>query len=200
MNASHPTKELLISTAFELSLTRPMAEITSDLVLETSGISKGSLYHHFEDFADLMEHVQVRALSIFTDSQIQGLQELMATSQTKADFLQGLRPISHGNRSPDVGAARLARIESISKALSSTRMREIKGPIQQRITNAIAEIFREANRRGWANSDLDPMAVSVFLQSLNIGSVVDILAPTQVEPEAWFTLIDLILSEVILDH
>ena len=55
----HPTKALLISTTVKLLDTKLPNEIAVDEILETSGISKGSLYHHFEDLSELLEVAQV---------------------------------------------------------------------------------------------------------------------------------------------
>lgn len=44
----HPTRLYLIQTVEELLTTRPIYEVGSELVLAASGVSKGSLYHHFE--------------------------------------------------------------------------------------------------------------------------------------------------------
>ena len=49
----HPTKSLLISTTVKLLGTRLPGEIAVDEILDASGISKGSLYHHFEDLGEL---------------------------------------------------------------------------------------------------------------------------------------------------
>ena len=59
MDSLHPTKRALITTVLEQLKTLKPSEITSESVLDKSGISKGSLYHHFEDFDDLIETAQV---------------------------------------------------------------------------------------------------------------------------------------------
>ena len=55
----HPTKALLIATTVTLLDTKLPNEIAVDEILEASGISKGSLYHHFEDLGELLEIAQV---------------------------------------------------------------------------------------------------------------------------------------------
>ncbi len=55
----HPTKTHLIETAVKLLDTQLPHEIAVDEILDKSGISKGSLYHHFEDLAELLEAAQV---------------------------------------------------------------------------------------------------------------------------------------------
>ena len=57
----------MIETVVNLLQTQSVDEINSDQVLEISGISKGSMYHHFEDFSDLIEHAQVARFASFVD-------------------------------------------------------------------------------------------------------------------------------------
>jgi AcrR family transcriptional regulator len=63
----HPTKRALIDAVKLLLEQQPMSELTSEQVLEFSGKSKGSLYHHFEDFGDLVEHAQLERMSALLD-------------------------------------------------------------------------------------------------------------------------------------
>ena len=52
---AHPTKSKLVETATRLLKTHKPSEISVDLVLSESKISKGSLYHHFADLDELIE-------------------------------------------------------------------------------------------------------------------------------------------------
>lgn len=63
----HPTKRALIDAVKLLLEQRAMSEVTTELVLDFSNKSKGSLYHHFEDFGDLVEHAQVERMSALLD-------------------------------------------------------------------------------------------------------------------------------------
>ena len=58
-DSMHPTKAVLVRTVVQLLDTQLPTEIHADDVLEISGISKGSLYHHFEDLGELVETAQV---------------------------------------------------------------------------------------------------------------------------------------------
>ena len=59
----HPTKAILVETVVEMLETNKPDDIQADKVLEISGISKGSLYHHFEDLGELVESAQVARYS-----------------------------------------------------------------------------------------------------------------------------------------
>ncbi len=51
----HPTKRLLVETVAGMLEAKKPSEILADGVLESSGVSKGSMYHHFEDLQELVE-------------------------------------------------------------------------------------------------------------------------------------------------
>jgi len=53
-----PTTAALLEPAIGLLDERAADEVTVDLVLSTSRVSKGSLYHHCRDFHDLLDQAQ----------------------------------------------------------------------------------------------------------------------------------------------
>ena len=73
----HPTKEALINVVLDLLKTESLVEVHSEEVLHKSGISKGSMYHHFEDFQDLLEQAQVRRYGAFVDRSIVSIAHLL---------------------------------------------------------------------------------------------------------------------------
>ena len=64
---THPTKSSLIDCAADLLDKYRFDEITVEMVLDRSNISKGSLYHHFEDLAELLEAAQVARYADWVD-------------------------------------------------------------------------------------------------------------------------------------
>ena len=200
MNSSHPTKVLLIQTTVAIIKSRPMAEVTIDLVLSESGISKGSLYHHFADFADLIEQAEVAIFVDQADISLNDLQEILQKSHSRDEFLVRIRTLTHRNMGAEQTESRLTRIQGIAISSGHERMAKAMGEVQLRKTEGVADLFRAARERGWSNNDLDPYAVALFVQSYNIGAVIDTFTPNQMDFAGWLLLIDLILSEVILQQ
>jgi AcrR family transcriptional regulator len=191
--ATHPTKDALLSTALELFETTPLSEITTDLVLDRSGISKGSLYHHFEDLGDLLEQAQVQRFSGYVDSSIEYLTQVLTESKDRAEMLEKLKGVTRYTQSHNLSPQRANRVQAISTSIDSSRMRKYLAAEQMRMTNAIADIFREAQERGWANPHLDPESVAIMIQAYTMGRILKDLvseSPDAKQEENWVKMID----------
>lgn len=193
----HPTKQSLVKSAVKYLQTMPAEEITSELVLADSGISKGSLYHHFEDFSDLIEHAQVYMFSHYVENSILALNSVLELSTDRNSLVAGLREVTRVSQSPEHSQIRRIRIGAIDKAARVERMRRLLGAEQEKLTDCLADLFRESQERGWGHPRLQPRNVAVLIQSYTIGKVVDDLTPQHMDEERWYQLIDEIVEKVL---
>jgi AcrR family transcriptional regulator len=193
----HPTKETLIKTVLELLKTQSVDEINSDEVLEKSGISKGSMYHHFEDFSDLLEHAQVARFAGFVDRSIDSIASLLVIKD-KQEFAEGLRGVTKFTQSTALKEQRLHRVTAISRAGVSERMRKNLATEQSRLTAALADLYREVVNRGWGNPKLKPETLAVFIQAYTLGQIVNDYVDDQMDLENWLWLIDTFMSDIAL--
>ena len=192
----HPTKEALIHTVLELLKSQSIDEINSDEVLEKSGISKGSMYHHFEDFTDLLEHAQVARFASYVDNSIDMLASLLVIKD-RAQFANGIREVTKFTQSTSLKPERLYRATALSRAGVSDRMKNHLGKEQARLSAALADLYREVVLRGWGNPAVKPETVAVLIQAYTLGLIVDDYVETPMDHENWLLLIDLILTRVI---
>ena len=197
MNLFHPTKEKMVRCVIELTKTQGIETITSDQVLEISRISKGSMYHHFKDFAELIEVAETVIFSTVVDDVISRLSTALSISKTREEFLLAISAITYGNQSAEKVEDRLSRITYLAQAISSERMRQSMGAEQERLTQGISDLIREAQERGWASLKLDPLAASVFLQAFTVGRVIDYISDQRVDDESWIFLINQVVEQVI---
>ncbi len=192
----HPTKQTLIDTVVTLMDTQPAMEINSDQVLEISGISKGSLYHHFEDFPELVEHAMVARFARFVDNSVVMLKGVIASAKTRADLVEGLKKVTRATQARELTRHRSERVTAIAKAIRIPRMKALLGEEQERLTDALADLFRESVERGWGDPTLDPRVVGVMVQAYTIGKIVDDITPTRMDAENWNQAIDSVLDKV----
>lgn len=185
----HPTYVKLVNTAMRLLQDHPPEMISSDAVLRSSGVSRGSLYHHFEDLSDLIETALAQMFSRTVDTNIAYMRGLLASAQTLAEFWSAIELFHEASQSEARRSARFERVRMIGMAYSNPRFEARLAQEQLRLTNAYAGMFREAQDRGYFRPYFDPRAAAVFIQAYTLGKVVDDLVQDPVEPAEWNALI-----------
>ncbi len=98
----HPTAALLCKTVEQMLSEKKPDLITAEEVLEKSGISKGSLYHHFEDLSDLIETTLIIRYAHWIDLSIRSMSKLLETGKTTKSLKEGLFKVTYATQSdPD---------------------------------------------------------------------------------------------------
>ncbi|MFM9054204.1 MAG: TetR/AcrR family transcriptional regulator [Solirubrobacterales bacterium] len=188
-SADLSTKEQLVQTVLELAKEQPRDEIRVEKVLEESGISTGSLYHHFDDFGHLIETAMAeRYVEILRPGLI-----LLEAALDEADDLDDLRKRIYAGglayAKLNTPEARFERARILARAGKSERLMEILGEQQLELTDAYEEMFRRAQHPdGWLNPDLDSKAMAVFIQAYTFGRLVDDITSDRMEQEKWMEL------------
>ena len=195
-NGIHPTKDELIKTVVALLDHLTLDEITSEKVLEISGISRGSLYHHFEDFAELLELAQVRRFSKYVNKSIQVLSELFNSIDSREELLLRLREFSQTFQAPELADSRIERLTAISKVVHNPRMATALGNEQERLTETIADLFRDLQLRNLGNPALAPRTAAVLFQAYTLGRAVDDFTPGRIDQENWLYAVSLMVENI----
>lgn len=194
----HPTRERLIEVTMTLLDGERPDKIHVDEVLLLSGISKGSLYHHFNDFSDLIEEALVRRFSTYVDQSIYVLTELVHSAKSKEELIAGLKKVTRQTQDPSRFANRFERARALGMAGSNDRFRVALAMEQDRITSALEDLFRESQNRGWMSSDFDPRAGAVLIQAYTLGQVINDVATVKYDNDAWVELIDRIIEKAFV--
>ena len=197
MNSSHPTRDLLVDTVLELLKNEHLSEVTSEEVLAKSGISKGSLYHHFADFDDLLEVAEVKRFSLLVDATVSKLAEMLSAT-SEEDFIAALEDFNRSTYGEDYKKIRLIRLKAVTHAGLTDRMKSRLKIEQDRLTMAVADMCQEAQFRGWTSTRFAPKTISVFLQAYTLGLIVNDYTDSPVEENDWLSLLSTILKDVIL--
>ena len=194
----HPTKALLISTTVKLLDTKLPNEIAVDEILETSGISKGSLYHHFEDLSELLEVAQVERYAAWVDRSVEALVGMLSKVKTREDIVAGLKLVTRFTQDTKYSKTRFQRARAIAAAEHNPRFRKLLAEEQKRLTDALIDLINEARNKGLYASDFDAHAGAVLVQAYTLGMIVDDFVDEQMDPEAWYDLIDKVVDKVFL--
>ncbi len=189
LSSLHPTKRLLVETVVAMLETKKPNEILADEVLEKSGVSKGSMYHHFEDLQELVETAQLQRYSKWIDASIEFMTTYVLGATSKEDFIESLRKLTELTQSVDRKGARAERARALAACFDNPRMAKQMGIETQRHTDALADIIHDVQNRGYIRADEDPKAAAVFIQSYTLGKMVNDYNPTGVDDETWVNLI-----------
>ena len=196
MERLHPTKRLLLETVIKLLDTKKPEEILSDEVLQISGISKGSMYYHYKDWYEIIEDAICERFGRYVDKSVELCENAINKSKTRDDLVNFLKQVTRETQKPEQLAIRYARVQAIAMASQSDRMKKKLGAVQERLTESLEDLFREAKERGWANEGMNPRAVAVLVQAYTFGHVVDDFTPEHMEIEAWYRIIDQVVENV----
>ena len=194
----HPTKRLLVETVAKLLDSKKQNEISTDEVLELSGVSKGSMYHHFKDIQELIETTQIYRYSKWIDSSIDFLTKYVATARTKKELRKSLRILTEQTQSDTRKGARAERAQALSACLQNPRMEEKMGRETQRLTDAIADIANEVKNKGLFREDVNSKALATFIQAYTLGKIVNDYNPTGVNEEEWVEFIMKIVDQTFM--
>lgn len=192
----HPTSERLINSTIELLQEFLPEEISTDLVLQHSKVSRGSLYHHFEDLSDLLETAMVRVFSETVDHNIALIAGLIEQATCAADFYRATEQFNLVTQAPERREVRFERIRLMGFACKNPRMAKQLAAEQSRLTDSYARLFRVAQQKGWMHDDFDPRAAAVLIQAYTLGRSVDDLGDKPIDPQAWNSLIMKIVTRV----
>jgi AcrR family transcriptional regulator len=186
----HPTKQALIKTLIDLLETKTAEEISVDEVLQASGISKGSLYHHFADYSDLVEDAMVIRYGKFVDLSMELMHPLLDTAKTKEEFIENLKIITRKTQSDKNSKNRMERARLIGQAGSNERLRHKIGKEQKRLNDDLNQIIQEAINKEFFSKDLDAQATALFIQTYSLGLVLNDIAENPLDKDRWTNHID----------
>ena len=189
MRDAHPTKVHLTEAAATLIDEFGSQGFTVEQLLETSNISKGSLYHHFEDFHDVIMQAQVLRFARYVEDDITALTNVLLAASSREDMFGRLDLISRATHDPARSGRRADRIEILAGARHSEKMKNALAPTQARLTGAIADLVREMKAKEFVSENLDPASVAVFIQAYSLGLIVNDVSNEPIDLEEWHAMI-----------
>ncbi len=190
----HPTKERLIQTVSAMLDADVQHDVILEDVLKTSGISRGSLYHHFSDFPDLVEQTLLVRFLHGVDETTQLTRDIANKAKTADEFWTGIGELIVYSQSPLRARRRQERTRIIGLAATSERLAKALAAEKERLTVEMTEIYAEVQANGWARNDLDPRTIAVFTQAYTLGRVVDDISEEHVNSGDWDKLLNIVLN------
>jgi AcrR family transcriptional regulator len=185
----HPTAEQLISTVSAMLEQQHANDILVDNVLAASGVSRGSLYHHFGDFSSLVEATLLRRFAENVEADVRAMESVTERASTKEEYWMHILKLSAETQIPERAQKRAERALIISMAAKDEAFGAALAVEQERLTAAMAETIGRAQIRGWVTPDIDRRAIAVFIQAYSLGRSVDDISSTQITQDDWVTVV-----------
>jgi len=198
--AMHPTREKLVLTMVEMLDGPDPEHVTVEDVLSRSGVSRGSLYHHFEDFEELYETGLAYRITQWVTDSAEAIENIFLNASSSHDIREGVRAITAATQGANRRLNRLERARAFGLAGFNPRFQAVLGVEQARMTEVFRSLIERAQERGWVKPSVDPMAMAVFIQAYTLGRVVDDISPDKVDPEKWTELIDDVVVQILFDN
>lgn len=194
VESPHPTAEKLLDTVSTMLDSDNPHDILVDEVLRVSGVSRGSLYHHFGDFPGLVQATLLRRFSRNVDADGKAMMAVVQESTSKEDYWTRIRELSAFTQLPSRAPVRAERARIISMASSDLAFHNALSREQDRVTQVMAEAIDKAQENGWVKATLSSQAIAVFLQAYSLGRAVDDLASDKVPNADWVLLVEKVLG------
>jgi len=196
--APHPTRGKLIATFLRLGEAQDFSTITVEMVLGEAGVSKGSLYHHFHDFDDLLAQAKAHLFSIGINRSVEMMRTILDKSETAEEFKSLIRALILDTLTPQGVHHRLMRARILGASMRLPKLQEYVQAEQRRLTEEIAGLFIGAKGKGLVKKGLDPHLAAVFIQAYTFGKVFDDVSDAPIAPDDWADWIMSILTYKII--
>lgn len=161
------------------------ASVRIDDILNETGISKGSLYHHFGGREGLIAAARVTQFSRFVAEDAKNVRDTLTQTNTLEEFIAATSSLVELGNNVERERARHNRLSVIASSYGRPELRESLALQQHSHTEAIAEAVRYGQRKGWIRTDIDARAVAVFVQGYNLARVLLELDTEPVETTDW---------------
>ena len=150
-----------------------------------SGVSVGSLYHHFGSRDGLVKAARARQFRTNHSTYGALFVELALRSQTAQEFVDGLREMLPLLHSQERGIERLRRFAYIgSAATRPDLLDEIRAEETELVTLG-ADLAKTLIDRGWVKDGITARALTAYSVALELGAIVLDLDDEQAEDEWW---------------
>ena len=197
-NVEHATHRALIDCGVELAKEFGMYGFTVEQLLTRSGIAKGSLYHHFEDFNDLVECVQVRIFTGYVELDILAIQQALDAATDRDKLVNLISLITRTALQPQRSIIRIQRARIISATQGRERFAARIGHEQKLLNDQMTRVITFGQERGWVKPDLDAQALALFVQGYAFGLILNDVAEERVNPEELVAVIDSVVANLLI--
>jgi AcrR family transcriptional regulator len=182
---ANDTRSRALEVVVDLLTEGGEAAVRIDVVRDRSGVSIGSLYHHFGDRDGLIAAAQLRRFARYAEAEIAALSSIVVRARSVAEFRGAVRQLTLLTSSAVRTAERWARIAVLASSIGRDELEADVRAVQSRLTDEFQAHVAQGQARGFFRSDLDARAIALFIESYSLGHVLNDVDERAVSEEDW---------------
>ena len=192
------TRDRVLDVVLELLEAGGEVAVRIDDVRDRSGVSIGSIYHHFGHRDGLIVAAQVRRFARFAEAEIAALSDIVERSASVAQFRRALRQLTLQTSSELRVAERWARVAVLASTVGRPELAEEVRAIQTQLTDEFQAHVAQGQVRGFFRADLDPRAVVLFVEAYSLGLALNDMDARPVSEKDWEKVMWTVLDGLIV--
>lgn len=163
-------------------------------VSQRSGVSVGSLYHHFGSREGLVNAARERQFLESLPIQIRDEAAYLEASSTPSEFIERFDELLCTSETAERAIGRRRRFEMIGAAAG--RPGHLRGivSLQSEYLDIFEHVARTLEERGWLHDGVTPRAVALYLHAVSMARVLRELDEHPVANEAWRRIVEVTLD------
>ena len=195
------TRSRILDAALQIITTRGIDAVRLEEITATVGITKGSLYWHFESREDLIRQCLAEHVRRLNEEIVEGVNEALDKATSSLDYLMLIAPHVVDPFDAEQSELRWQKLEYMVATRREPELAQMMHDVQVRSLRAFVEITTRASERGLLRAEIDPVALAVAMMALGLGATVliDVLGDDGPTPEAWNGLVTYLISQTFPD-
>jgi len=174
-----------VEAAAELLDRLPESEVTLEAIRKRSGVSQGSLSHHFGTREGLIAAAWVERYARSCAADAAFLARLEGSTDSPEQFAEAMVGLIADVLTPERREARRIRITAVAAGLDDDELLASLRHSYTALCDRMTAIVAEARDRGIAHADSDPRTLAALTSMQAQGLVLDDLAGDDSPPSGW---------------
>jgi AcrR family transcriptional regulator len=196
MATGEDTRSRILDAAIEMMESSGEASIRVATIAAKLDIAEPSIYHHFTNRAALVEEAYAEWYWRCLEIQVP-MATVMALVDNREEYLSAIFKSVTWSYQKDRHAARAVRITVLGAAQRNPQLAKTINDINRQFLASVADSMKEAQKRKWVRSDLDPIATAYWFHGQILGRVVAEMDEGIVDLEHWDALSYEVISTIL---
>ena len=164
------SRQELIDVALRIIVKDGVDALRIEDVCEQVGVTKGSLYWHFQDRQGLVQAAMLEQLRRLSETQLASLSDAIDNASSREEYLAKVAGSLVDPFDVSQAEARWERWEMLAGARRNPELQQAMAEIQGRHQQYLTSVITKARERGILRADADPAAVAAAITALALGS------------------------------